>query len=782
MIATNAYYLISPFNLILFLFPISKITWAVFLIIALKIACNSLISFYVFQKRYQSPLSSLALSLSYSLSGFVVANYFNLIWLDSLILLPLLIYNIDLFLAGKKQYLILLICLSWLFNFYSGYMILLFASLYFLSQLIVKEKANWLKFCGAYLSNFLLATLLSAFVLIPTFFELLQGKANSIPFNWSIQFNPLELLAKLTPASYNYQEMSDGLPNIYLTNILLFACCAYFLSQKKLKEKIVNGIMLIFLIASLFFTPLILLWHLGQFPVWYPGRFSFIFIFYCLLLAQDYFKEETELSWPRKLILGLLAVGLVAYWLINQNNFSFMDETTIILACLFIIASLLFYFFIFANYRIWKVYLYSIVFLSVICNFCLSLNNLSFQSSANYLNFTQKISQALPKNQTGRSEKTFERSDNDDFSSNYAGISTFNSISNAKISNFLSNLGFIHNSNSVTNNGSSPIVDSFLGIKNYLYLNNLPIQTKDDNKLVFENLNHRVDINNYQAVKNYDRLSLVKNREAMNLLFLTDSAPKKLNFIPGSPAFNQNLLAKTYLKTNSSLLLERRLTKPKLINAKYSKLDQEYLPINKNKNAFVSYHLKLKGDYYLELSSNINDDTSEIWINNHLINLNIRDSQAYLLNLVNNKIKTDVKLVFKLKQNNLNQAFMHLFKFQRSKFIQLTKTLNQNQPKITQTSALSFKTSEFTLKKEQMLASSIPYNANWLIFDQGHLIKSQLYLNTFLGTKLPAGKHQLTLIYFPKIFLLACLISLLTLAFYHVLASRRKRYSCIKIK
>ncbi|WP_145993403.1 YfhO family protein, partial [Lactobacillus crispatus] len=117
-IGTWAYYLTSPFNFLLFIFSKLQLPEAILLIISLKIGSIGLSSFYYFQKFFNgdNKVFALAASLAFSLSGFVVSYNLNLMWLDSLILLPLLLDSIAK-LGNKRQhyfYLTMITFLLWL--------------------------------------------------------------------------------------------------------------------------------------------------------------------------------------------------------------------------------------------------------------------------------------------------------------------------------------------------------------------------------------------------------------------------------------------------------------------------------------------------------------------------------------------------------------------------------------------------------------------------------------------------------------------------------------------
>lgn len=100
MISTWGYYLMSPFNLILLLFPEKLFPIAMWVLVISKVSCSSLTFGYVLQKKFkQSNLATVFFSLSYCLMSFVTVYMSNILWLDGVIWLPLIVYGIELFVA-----------------------------------------------------------------------------------------------------------------------------------------------------------------------------------------------------------------------------------------------------------------------------------------------------------------------------------------------------------------------------------------------------------------------------------------------------------------------------------------------------------------------------------------------------------------------------------------------------------------------------------------------------------------------------------------------------------
>lgn len=769
MLATDAYYLLSPFNLLFFFFSEANIPFVILLIISLKIGTAGLTSFYYWQNK-GSKFYALAASLAYALSGYVIANHFNLMWLDSVLLLPLLIRAIDRYLKKEPNHLILITFALWVTNFYTGLMVLFFGFLYFIVQLLPNTKEKWRLFLN-YIWHSALASFSAAFVLLPVFFEMLTSKSQD-DSQWalSFQFNPLQELTKLALGSYDFQEMQTGLPNIYFSLTLLFFVLLYFFNQKiALKKKVANGILLLFMLFSLVFTPLVLFWHLGQFPIWYPARFSFTLIFLCLNLAVISLNSDVKVPLWQKIVLVVLTITLICYWYFDQNKVDFLNETNLLISSLFLVLSLLYISFIHRSIRLDGYFLNFIITLELIINLVLSLNNLSYQRNSDYQNFMQNALQASSYlNQKDhhlfRTEKTFYRSDDDSMTGNYNGISSFNSTTNHQTLDYLSNLGYLHNSNSVTNNGGTPLSDALLGIKYYL-VPNTDNSVASKKQMKYDNNNSRLDIFTDQ-IHNFKQLSVIKNNNVLPLLYLSKRPIKITNKID-EPMQNQQALLRQSLGTNQIFI--KNISWPNPILQGCHVFQSNWRQYTQKKNArrsSVSFilHTQPHRSYYLEIPANIDENSATLLVNNHPVDLTVRDNQNHLLNLAvntRNHGKIRITFIFKQKQIDLNSA--NLWAINMPKLTRALASFRKRQPQIYQPNSLTVQTSSFKTRKRQIMASSIPYSYNWLVFDKNHLLHKEKYNQTFVSFNLAKGSHQIKLIYIPWALLIGILLSLLSL-------------------
>lgn len=771
MIATSAYYLLSPLNLILFLFPQNQLPLAILTVIALKFGFCGLTSFYYWQKiKHNNKYYAWAASCAYALSGYAVANYFNIMWLDTLILLPLLLTSIDQIFKNEKDHLVLITFLIWFTNFYTGAMALLFGFLSFLSKICFVAKNQRKRVIFTYLKKSILGSFLCSFILLPVFGELITERTNEVA-NWSFswQFRPDLEIAKLALGSYSFHEMEAGMPNIFMTTPFVLLTISYFMQENiDRKRRIINGILLLFLILSLDFTPLVLVWHLGQFPTWYPGRFSFVLIFFCLNLALQSLQIKQELPLWSKIIIGLFAIAFVSYCYFMQNNFTFFNEDNLVLITLFLVLALLFLYFIMGRHHLAKQFLFAIVDLEAIANLILSLNNLSFQNNRDYQNFAANGQQAttyLKKRDASlyRVEKTFSRSDDDPFTANYNGISSFNSITNQHVFNFLSNLGYLHNSNSFNNLGSTAISDSLLGVKYYLQPN-YERQVTQTKKMQFANDNGRQDVNFYHLLKKEPQLVIRQNQAALKPIFLSQNTSKNFTFIPDQPALNQERLLNFILNQNTQIMHELPLPKAKLQNAKFLPNTHTCLTKDEQNNSYLTYqlHLKTNDSYYLQLPAGLEENQVSLTINGKTVNLEVCDDQTHLLNVANEQKGITLKLKFQLLQKQVAFDGLSLYRINNPKLQQNLLAFKQVQLQIRRVNPLYLASNNFRSKK-QVLLTTIPYSHNWLIFDHRQRIKPSKFAATFLQVKLTDGEHKLRFIYVPWLFLIGLLLSLLTL-------------------
>lgn len=289
-----AYYLISPYNFITLFFQKGNLPFAFELILILKIATCSLTFMYYLNRRKKANFSNLIFSLMYSFSSYVVTYGFNIMWLDGVILLPLVISGIEDILEKKTCILyIISLALTLITNYYIGFMVCIFSVIYFIYKLILletKDKKEILISLKTFILSSICGALIASIILVPSFLGLKEGRADFSfsSVNFEKNFNMQNLLSKFYTNSFTLEEIKNhAMPPVFcgiLANILVLA---YFVNSKiKIKEKILSLIVLIFFTISFYIKGINLLWSMGNIPAWYIYRYTFCFIFMYIIIAK----------------------------------------------------------------------------------------------------------------------------------------------------------------------------------------------------------------------------------------------------------------------------------------------------------------------------------------------------------------------------------------------------------------------------------------------------------------------------------------------------------------
>lgn len=132
MIGLFAYYIASPLNLLVVFFPVRALPWFVLLLTLLKTGLAG-VSLAAWARRHTGPRKALCLCVLYALCTYSIAYQQNILWLDGVILLPLMALGIERIVEGGRPWLYLgSLAMGILTDYYIGYMLCIFSVLYFL--------------------------------------------------------------------------------------------------------------------------------------------------------------------------------------------------------------------------------------------------------------------------------------------------------------------------------------------------------------------------------------------------------------------------------------------------------------------------------------------------------------------------------------------------------------------------------------------------------------------------------------------------------------------------
>ena len=282
-IALFAYYLASPVNILLAVFNQEDMQMFVYIASVLKIGLCGLFQALFLKKRFVKlkDFEVLVLSMCFAVSYYNINQVENLMWMDGVYMLPLILCGVWSFLENRRGGIFLAVtaAASILFNWYTAYMNCLFASIYFLFELLKKNGLDLkfiLKKTFWFACYMLLGILLSSVLFLPNLYGLLRGKGSAEEniFNFAVNGN----LAHIMRGFVLGNDPGSNMLSLFCgSSILLLAVTGMvFLYKKAKKEFVLSVLFLTLMFISLFLKPLENVWNGFRYATSYMYRFSYL--------------------------------------------------------------------------------------------------------------------------------------------------------------------------------------------------------------------------------------------------------------------------------------------------------------------------------------------------------------------------------------------------------------------------------------------------------------------------------------------------------------------------
>lgn len=351
-----AYYLTSPFLLLLSAFPSHLLPLGVEIVIALKLSLATFIMNLFLQRFFDVDYVTILCALSWSFSSFVFAHSMNMMWIDVVIMLPIVIWTFERFITNDKfaingakdiflvnvPYIVSIFAILFL-NYYLSYQVLLFVALWALMRIFsLQIPKKGYKIIQIFF-NTIIGALLDAVFLIPTALELVNSPKDITRLGLELtgrNLSPFEVFSKIGTLSYDIEEPRFGGPQIFCGVLFAVLTVMFFVNRKiAKKEKIGIGILFGILMLSFCIDLFNLIWHAGMEPSGHPYRQAFIWIFLCILCSCRMIMDIKESmdsdinSRPAYKFIGI-GVGVVAiiYLLSLSKRYDHVSNATIIVS------------------------------------------------------------------------------------------------------------------------------------------------------------------------------------------------------------------------------------------------------------------------------------------------------------------------------------------------------------------------------------------------------------------------------------------------------------------
>ncbi len=318
-------YLINPLSWITVFFSLEKLPDIIYYLTVFRIGLAGL-SFSVFlflgkkknrEKRY--PLAVFLLSCCYALMSFSIMYSICMNWLDIVALLPIMLTGIERIIEGRKGALYLFtLAFSLLNSFQLSYMAGIFMTMYLIYRLVEEKKKKWF----SVVIRFACSSLCSLGLTMPVFLPMLlsmQGARTSsdVPvasLNAYINYPLWKVLKQLSSCQYDKIDVG-GLPYLFCGSFTVFFVAIFFVKAKQnVSSKIIATLIILIYFASFCIVPLNKAWHGFIDPMCFPGRYSFTFSCFLLLLsygAAPIFYEVIKVLGNLKGVMGTIVVFII---------------------------------------------------------------------------------------------------------------------------------------------------------------------------------------------------------------------------------------------------------------------------------------------------------------------------------------------------------------------------------------------------------------------------------------------------------------------------------------
>lgn len=732
-------YLSSPFNIIMFLFNKENLLISFSVIIGLKAVGSAVtMGVYLKNKFNDKNLVFIPLCLSYAFCAYFIAYYWNIMWLDGMVFLPLIMLGLEKIVDDDK-YLLYIFSLAFMMvaNYFIAYMICLFSIFYFIVLMLIKfKKFNFKKISRKVLifgCSSIIAGMLCAFFLIPMYFGLTEISATSDVFPTSQYYD-----FTLNEFIFNHFSgvestvLNSGIttaPNISIGVIAIPLLILFILNNKiSLRVKYCYTGLLLLLGISFYNGPLDFIWHAFHVPNDLPYRYSFLYSFVMVIICAYSITNIKHISLKKvniAYVISLLFTSLLYFLKIQSINNEMIILNFIILT-VFYLCYIIYHYFRKQRKYIAPIAIVCIILQSIIYinnNWDISQNMESFYSD--YDKMKEVISFVENNNsEMNRIERINTLTFNDPSWYGYYGQTTFSSMEYENLAVLNNYLGLPGNGiNSFYYKQTTPIYDMMFNIKYFIGEN--------------------ADQTNYYLYYNYEDIDVYKNINNIGLMFGVNSDIKHWVYNSGDPFTNLNDFV--HKSTGNNYLFNQFSNYEKeIIYDQNNKIivkytipenvtDRLYLYYDNSNIDFIVYGNKL---YYTGNDYNyVSSSDESIPVNEY-----IDYGEKYIIN------SDDDSKVFYVGYNNYYSDSFYLYSMNQSILDNTFNILLKNKVYINKFEEKKIN-AYIDSKSNQTIYTSIPYDKGWNVYVDGKKVDTFSIGNALLGFDITEGNHNITLKY-----------------------------------
>ena len=796
-----AYYLASPFIIVVLLLPRSIITESVLIMQLLKSGTAS-VSFcwYLRHSKKTYDNTSLIFSILYSLMTYMVVQLMNIMWLEGLIYLPLICYGIEkLTDTGRCLPFIIPLTLMFAANFYIGWMLAIFSCFYFvIYYFFLSDVCRQLKIYNVFPKGIkfalsgILAAVCAAGILLPLYYSLTLGKLGFDTPDYSIitQFDFIDVFVNMLPNTYD-TVMHGGSPLLYCGVLTLVLIPFYFFNGSiELRKKTGYGILAAFIAVSMYSYGMDVIWHGLQPPQGFPYRYSFIFSFVLLVMAAEVFDKIDKISYTKIGCVFFVLLGYIFY-VDKQNNIisasgKAIEKTRLIETIWFAaIMTAVYILLIYLHKKYYKVkpipfvvtffVIAELIFTSAYTMYKVDVD-LNYIDRSEYAEFT-KLGREIVNDVYGmddgtyRMEKNFSNLNNEALGLGYFGVAHSSSVINIDAIRFLRNMGFAYDGHIIKYKGATYVTDAVLGIKYIMDAETAPEPEPEEDKFQ-EYFNKYINVMlgfyfEREEARHYDNvvlsssmgeetINVYENPNALPIGFMADSSIADLKLSSWENPFeNQNMLL-SHLLSDEEQDFFVRLDIDDDVIMKGVERDiydaHDWYKSTVGGGGSVDFTFTAPGSemIYMFLPSDY-ERPIRLSVNDELLGRYFLEEYLVLLTLGRFEPGEKVKVTASLTEGYGEVMFKdkYFYYLDEEKFAEAVDKLKQHPLEIESFSEDHLKGTVIA-EDDGILFTSITYEPGWTVYVDGEKTEPVKLVDALIGVPMKAGIHSVEMKFFPK--------------------------------
>ncbi len=799
--ALIAYYCASPLNFLVAFVSKEALRDLVVILVTLKVGFSGLFFSMYLKKVFQRyDRSTVAFSMMYALCGYVLGYYWNIMWHDSVALLPLVMLGVySLIKEGKWKLYVISLAVLVVSNFYIGFMVCIFTAIYFLTE-CMKEAMGFKKFMkklGFMAVCSIIALALTAFMTIPAYMAL-QNTVSVVPkttsgtekgFVETIVDDFEDMADELGKdsadvagrfASFNEPVPKEGLPNLFSGFLSVMMLGFFFMSRNiKGREKIATALMLLILFLSITISDIDIIWHGFHKPNMVPYRYAFVFSFAMITMAYRAYVAEFAFGarFKAKNTVAYALAAVISAVVIACAWKEAGAPTVLGCSALFIVYAV-----ILVSIQQcgeekardkWREALLYVVVLEMLINTVIAVPTVRTTTYSSYYYRGEEIERLLEDVDADESYQRVETSQeyilNDPALYGYKGVSTFTSTANQNVTNLMEELAICARarSNRYYYETTSPFTNALLGIEHIIFKNDM------------KNLNPYLEKAAEEWTKDEKYKNVIyKNTETLPIGFMANNALLESGALEGGNPFEvQNSLFKAMTGLEGDLFTRVPLktvsaeTTLKVSGAKEGiytlKKDED-----KDPKMDINYIAPDENSVYAYIDG---DCIERIKVSNTTYKV---ANRIYIFPAGHYKEEEKFTFTFEFVNDIDDQEKInfHVYSLNEELFEDGMDMLRNESFEIEEYEARKIK-GKVNALEDGVFYTSIPYERGWKLYVDGEKRAIEPFENALIAVHLTKGEHQITLRYTPYGFGIGVIISIAALVGVIaaiILARRRK--------